>query len=103
MELVNLKVYDLDVERGTVMVRQGKGKKDRMIPIGARAIAWIEKYLREARPELVVAPDEGTLFLTTTARPSARHAHAAGARVRERRRDRQDAAPAISSGTRWRP
>ena len=36
-----------------------------MIPIGARAIAWVEKYLREARPELVVEPDEGTIFLTT--------------------------------------
>ena len=33
MELVNLKLYDLDAERGTVMIRQGKGKKDRMVPI----------------------------------------------------------------------
>jgi integrase/recombinase XerD len=64
MELAGLAIYDLDVERGTLMVRQGKGKKDRMIPIGARAIAWIEKYLGEARPELVVEPDEGTIFLT---------------------------------------
>ena len=31
-------------ERGTVMIRQGKGKKDRMIPIGERALAWIERY-----------------------------------------------------------
>jgi integrase/recombinase XerD len=64
MELAGLAIYDLDVERGTLMVRQGKGKKDRMIPIGARAIAWIEKYLGEARPELVVEPDEGIIFLT---------------------------------------
>jgi integrase/recombinase XerD len=45
MELIGLRLYDLDAERGTVMVRQGKGRRDRMIPIGERAIAWIEKYL----------------------------------------------------------
>jgi integrase/recombinase XerD len=63
-ELIGLKLYDLDAERGTIMVRQGKGKKDRMIPIGERAVLWIEKYLADVRPELVVEPDEGILFLT---------------------------------------
>ena len=64
MELANLKLYDLDTERGTVMIRQGKGKKDRMIPIGERALAWVGKYLADARPKLVQEPDDGTLFLT---------------------------------------
>ena len=64
MELAQLKLYDLDIERGTVMVRQGKGKKDRMIPIGERALAWVGKYLADARPKLVQEPDDGTLFLT---------------------------------------
>ena len=32
------------------MIRLGKGKKDRMVPIGERALAWIEKYIREVRP-----------------------------------------------------
>jgi len=64
MEVVGLDLYSLDVERGTVMIRQGKGRKDRMVPIGDRAVAWIEKYLREARVELVVEPDCGALFLT---------------------------------------
>ena len=50
MELANLKLYDLDAERGTVMIRQGKGKKDRMIPIGERALAWIDKYMRGGAP-----------------------------------------------------
>jgi integrase/recombinase XerD len=53
MEVANLLVYDLDAERGTLMVRQGKGKKDRMVPIGERAIVWIRKYIDEARPQLV--------------------------------------------------
>lgn len=64
MEVVNLALYDLDLERGTLMVRQGKGKKDRMVPIGERAAAWIEKYRADVRPGLVMEPDCGTLFLT---------------------------------------
>ena len=65
-ELGNLCIYDLDTERGTLLIRQGKGKKDRMIPIGERAIAWIEKYLDQVRATLVMEPDDGTLFLTYT-------------------------------------
>ena len=63
-ELMRMSIYDLDVERGTVFIDQGKGKKDRMIPIGERAIAWIEKYLAEVRPTLSVTPDNGVMFLT---------------------------------------
>ena len=64
MELMQLKLYDVDRERGTLTIRQGKGKKDRMIPIGERALAWVDKYLREVRPLLAIEPDDGTLFLT---------------------------------------
>jgi integrase/recombinase XerD len=63
MEVTNLKLYDIDRERGTVMIRLGKGKKDRHIPIGERALAWIGKYIAEARPELLGAADDGTVFL----------------------------------------
>lgn len=64
MELVHLRLYDLDVERGMLVVRQGKGKKDRVVPIGERALAWIDEYVTEVRPSLLVEPDEGFLFLT---------------------------------------
>jgi integrase/recombinase XerD len=63
-ELAHLALMDLDIDRATLMVRQGKGKKDRMVPISPRAIAWVEKYLVEARGALAVEPDDGTLFLT---------------------------------------
>jgi integrase/recombinase XerD len=63
-EMVNLKLYNLDRERGTLSIWQGKGKKDRIIPIGERAVAWIEKYLREARPQLMIEPDDGTVFVS---------------------------------------
>lgn len=65
MELIGLKLFDLDAERGTLMVRQGKGRKDRMIPIGARALEWVTKYRDDVRPELASGADEGVLFLTT--------------------------------------
>jgi len=65
-ELMNLAVFDLDTERGTILIRQGKGKKDRMVPVGERAVVWIDKYLYEVRPQLLAGPDEGVLFLTST-------------------------------------
>ncbi|MCU7850406.1 MAG: site-specific tyrosine recombinase XerC [Candidatus Thiodiazotropha sp. (ex Lucinoma kastoroae)] len=64
MELVNLKTHDLDINRCLVMIRQGKYGKDRFIPVGERALQWLEKYQNEVRPELVTGKDEGTLFLT---------------------------------------
>ena len=52
-----------------LLVRQGKGKKDRYVPIGERAIAWLEKYIREARPQLAIEPDDMTVFLTAQGEP----------------------------------
>jgi integrase/recombinase XerD len=68
-ELTRLRVADLDAERGTLFIRLGKGKKDRVVPIGERAIRSIERYLDELRPQLVLEPDEGFLFLTEDAGP----------------------------------
>lgn len=62
-EVPSLKVHDVDTERGTLTVRQGKGRKDRVVPIGERAAAWVAKYLRDVRPLFAVEPDEGWLFL----------------------------------------
>jgi integrase/recombinase XerD len=64
-ELLNLGVADIDAERGVVLIRLGKGGRDRVVPIGARSVAWVDRYLLEARPKLVVLPDDGLLFVTT--------------------------------------
>ena len=72
-ELMRLALSDLDRERGTVIIRQGKGRKDRVIPIGERALAWIEKYCREVRPTLTFNPAEMTLFLTNWGEPITDH------------------------------
>ena len=63
-ECVQLKLHDVDFHNGTVFIRQGKGRKDRVIPIGNRALHWIEKYLAEVRPLLVIEPDDSSLFLS---------------------------------------
>ncbi|MBI4639260.1 MAG: tyrosine-type recombinase/integrase, partial [Candidatus Tectomicrobia bacterium] len=69
LKLMNLKLYDLDFERGTLMIRQGKGHKDRLIPIGNRALLWVEKYLREVRPGLLGESACPALFLTSLGEP----------------------------------
>jgi integrase/recombinase XerD len=64
-ELVGLDLSDLDAERGVLLVREGKGGKDRLVPVGERAVVWVEKYLEDARPTLARRRDAGALFLTT--------------------------------------
>lgn len=68
-ELVHLKLCNLDRERGTLSIWQGKGKKDRIIPIGERAVMWVDKYLQEGRRQLVIEPDDGTVFVSVEGGP----------------------------------
>lgn len=63
MELCQLELYDLDHRRQAVLIRGGKGNKDRMIPLGARALGWIDKYLNEARGALQTSQQQQRLFL----------------------------------------
>lgn len=63
MELPGVSVYDADLTRGLLWVRHGKGRRERVVPLGERAAAWLDKYLSEARPELLAADTEA-LFLT---------------------------------------
>lgn len=63
MELAGLRLFDIDAGHGTVWVRQGKGRKDRVVPLGERALAWVLKYLEEARPKLALGFDDGLLFI----------------------------------------
>lgn len=72
-ELANLRLYDVDTRNGTLMVRQGKGQKDRMVPLGKRAGQWINRYVEEVRPSLVVEPDEGWLFVHEYGEPFAKN------------------------------
>lgn len=58
-ELAHLRLEDLHVEEGYCLCR-GKGDKQRMTPLGARARVALEVYLREERPTLIKRPGPGT-------------------------------------------
>jgi integrase/recombinase XerD len=62
-EVERLRPEEVDLAEETVRVVEGKGKKDRLVPLSERAAAWLEKYLEEARPCLVKGRDPGTVFL----------------------------------------
>src|SRR5467141_2844113 len=51
-ELIGLRVTDLDAKVGCVRCI-GKGDKERIVPVGKKALAIVEKYLRDARPKLL--------------------------------------------------
>jgi len=70
MEIARLAVPDVDFAGGAVLVRQGKGRKDRVVPIGERALSWLGKYLADSRPKLARSGDEaGPLFVTEQGAP----------------------------------
>jgi integrase/recombinase XerD len=48
-----------------VLVREGKWSKDRIVPIGERALRWIEKYQTKVLPRLLTDPNDTTLFIST--------------------------------------
>lgn len=67
-EAASLGVYDIDALRGLLWVRQGKGGRQRVVPLGERALAWLDKYLSEARPQLL-AGESLALFLSDYGAP----------------------------------
>ncbi len=72
MELPGVAIYDVDLNRGVLWVRHGKGRRERVVPLGERAIAWLDKYLIESRPQLLV-DDTVALFLTDYGEPVQPH------------------------------
>lgn len=68
-EAARAQIDDLDFDRRLLLVRCGKGRKDRMLPLGERAAWWLERYLREARPALARRPEEAIVFLGAGGRP----------------------------------
>ena len=62
-EVARLSLYEVSFEKGTVFVKEGKGKRDRVVPLPARAQAWCRRYLDEVRPRLSTARDGGAFFL----------------------------------------
>ncbi|WP_426317958.1 site-specific tyrosine recombinase XerC [Pseudoduganella sp. R-43] len=63
MEISRLEVGDIDVDKCVVLIREGKGRKDRLLPLGERALHWVQEYLDRSRPQLAWNTKDATLFL----------------------------------------
>ncbi len=62
-ELVGLKLGQVSHDMGVVRV-VGKGSKERLVPLGEEALAWIKRYLQEARAGLLRGRTSDDLFVT---------------------------------------
>jgi integrase/recombinase XerD len=62
-ELVDLKSVHLSLGEGVLRV-MGKGSKERLVPFGEEARAWIERYLRESRAVILAGQASDALFVT---------------------------------------
>lgn len=63
-ELIALKLDDINGQSQMITIRQGKGRKDRVVPTGQRALDWLVKYLHDGRPTLA-AEETDAIFLTS--------------------------------------
>lgn len=88
-ELISLTLDEINLREGSLRVF-GKGSKERLIPLGEEAIAWLESYLKTARPLLLGGQPGDILFPSQRGTPMTRqtfwhriklHAQAAGIRT----------------------
>lgn len=63
-ECMRLDLSDVDLCEGRLLVRNGKGRKDRVVPLVGQALGALEHYLREVRHALVREPREQAVFLS---------------------------------------
>ncbi len=70
-ELVGLSIAQLSLEMGVVRVL-GKGSKERLVPLGEEAIAWLARYLRDVRPIVAANAKTDAVFLTARHAPLTR-------------------------------
>ena len=70
-ETIGLEVGDVDLEHGVLRAR-GKGSKERLVPVGEKALTAVRVYLRSGRPRLVRGGDEKKLFLNFRGGPLTR-------------------------------
>jgi integrase/recombinase XerD len=62
-EIAGLELGDIEAERCVVLIREGKGGKDRLLPLGERALYWLTEYQERGRPALAWNAQDKTLFL----------------------------------------
>ena len=72
-ELVGLKLAQLSFDAGIVRVL-GKGGRERLVPLGEEAVAWLTRYLATARVELAAGGTSDAVFITARRGPLTRQA-----------------------------
>ena len=70
-ELVNLKLLDVSLDQGVVRA-MGKGSKERLVPLGEEALAWLRRYLDDARAAILDRRQSDALFVTRRGGPMTR-------------------------------
>jgi len=63
-EVNRLVLNDVDYHDGILKIENGKGGKDRIVPIGRIACRYLENYIKSVRPELIKDPYNNHLFLS---------------------------------------
>lgn len=62
-ELISMNIYDMDLKQGRVKVT-GKGNKERVVPMGKKAVFWTDQYLKNVRSQFLRnRPDQHALWL----------------------------------------
>ena len=80
-EAQRLELYDVDLWARRLTVRQGKGSRDRLVPLTANAVYWLSRYLSSTRPELAPGqpgqrkPGQPAMMLPSSALWLARTGH----------------------------
>ena len=72
-ELVGIRVNEVSTQDGVVRVT-GKGSKTRLVPMGEEAADWINRYIKEARPDILQKRQSEALFVTARAAEMTRQA-----------------------------
>lgn len=72
-ELVTLKLGQLNLSQGLLRIT-GKGNKERLVPLGEEALAWLQRYQDNARFELLQHHHSQALFVTRRGGAMTRHA-----------------------------
>jgi len=70
-ELVGLSMDQVNLRQGVVRV-MGKGRKERLVPLGEEAVDWLQRFIREFRPALFKGQPDATVFPSSRGRAMTR-------------------------------
>lgn len=63
-EIYSLKITDIDFARGVLFIRMSKGRKDRLVPVGTKALYGIGEYIEKVRPRYIKNEKHGCVFIS---------------------------------------